>query len=344
MKRFFESAESREADVVFSEEQVAEETFKFFRKNGFPYPNIPKHICMQEINRLRGMKDSELLRAVIKPIADTYHKHRFKASTGGKRSPVESFAKDESLKHAIKLSLMNGGRIGDGYFGPLSLTRGTQACSNFRSAFALYVYRKYGIPGGVVLDTSTGYGGRLVGFLASDCERYIGFDPNKPTYNANLKIASELGQHKTVELCNLPIEDANPKELGVLCDVAFTSPPYFTKEHYSEDDTQSWVRYPTFKRWCKGFLLPMIQFQFDCLKPGAVSLVNIDNVKIKGESYPLVLRTIQAAKRVGFVHEGSFGYPMSKRSMGTKGAKGEKFQDAGEDQKDEPVLIFRKPK
>ena len=37
-------------------------------------------------------------------------------------------------------------------------------------------------------------------------------------------------------------------------DMVFTSPPYFSVERYSYDDTQSWIRYKTIDDWNKNFL------------------------------------------------------------------------------------------
>ena len=97
---------------------------------------------------------------------------------------------DKTLKRAIKLALEIGNGVPDGLFGLLTLAAGTQAASNFRPGFACYLYRKYCEPGSVVLDTSTGYGGRLVGAIASGVvSKYIGIDPNTDTHEGNLKLS-----------------------------------------------------------------------------------------------------------------------------------------------------------
>ena len=97
------------------------------------------------------------------------------------------------------------------------------------------------------------------------------------------------------------------------CDFAFTSPPYFRKEHYSEDDTQSWVRYKTGDAWRDGFLAPMMALQHAALKPGCRSLINIADVKIGSKTYPLVEWTKQAAARVGLAYERTLEFPLARR-------------------------------
>ena len=44
-------------------------------------------------------------------------------------------------------------------------------------------------------------------------------------------------------------EDADLTLFADSVDLIFTSPPYFNTEKYSEDDTQSWVRYKKIDDW-----------------------------------------------------------------------------------------------
>jgi hypothetical protein len=211
---------------------------------------------------------------------------------------------------------------------------GTQSCSNFRPGFALYLYRKYCKPGAVVLDTSTGYGGRLVGFIASGMAgRYIGIDPNTLTHAANQKMAAALGFSDSVELHNQPAEDVDIELLRGRCDFAFTSPPYFCKEIYSAESTQSCNRYSTGEAWRVGFLLPMLHLQFAALKSGCTAIVNIADVQIGSTTYPLADWTRSAAKEVGFEYIRTDEFAVVRR-MG-----------AGMDDEvaTEPVIVLVKP-
>lgn len=322
--------------TIFDREQIEHAAFNYYRKTGFPYRNLPLHVMQQELNKLAALPVSEKLLQHVAgyQIADTFHKHRFSAAAHQMKSPVESFGIDKSLKRAIKLKMDHTQRVGTELFGEMTLVSGTQACSNFRPAFAMLLYKTYANRGDTVLDTSTGYGGRLVGFMASQLEgTYIGIDPNTETHEANLGMASALGFADHVELINLPAEDVNPELLRERCDFAFTSPPYFKKERYSDDDTQSWVRYGHDATvWRDKFLRRMLHLQYVALKPDSYNIVNIAPVKIGKEIYPLDEWTIEAGTDVGFKYLETRRFILSPRF----GA------NMNEEAAFEPVIIFKK--
>jgi hypothetical protein len=249
-------------------------------------------------------------------------------------SLYDSFKDDKKLRKAIKWHLESS-NVGQGYLGTMSLVSGTQACSNFRPAFARYLYERYAPEGATVFDSSTGYGGRLTGFLASHCKQYIGVDPNVPTFKANLELARCLGAHKVVRLFNEAIEDFDAEPFKEHCDFAFTSPPYFVKEQYSADSTQSCVRYPDYMSWLEGFLRPMLLRQYLVLKAGCLNIVNIEDVTVHNETYGLVDPTIEIAKQIGFEFVSQEKFPLQSRTKLKDGKK--VVEDA-----DESVLIFKK--
>lgn len=321
--------------LVFSDEQIIDSAFGHFRKRGFPYREVPIHVAMQALNRLAATDSRALLSSPVGyDVADSYHRHRFRATARGHLSPVQGFECDKLLRRALRKELETGNVIPTGYFGGLSIVSGVQPCSNFRPGIACHYYKRFSPTNGVVLDTSTGYGGRLVGFMASGCAgRYIGIDPNPETHAANLRLAEDLGFADKVELHCLPVEDVSVEVVRDRCDFALTSPPYFTKEHYSHDPTQSWLRYPTPEAWCEGFLRPMLRLQFEALKSGAVSVINVDDVLIKGVHHAVSEWTKTLAAEVGFklvdVERLKFPpvYWAATQNLDTS----------------EPVFIFRKP-
>ncbi len=322
--------ESTEEPPYLSE-QVIDAAFKHFRANGFPYRKLSVHACMQEINRLavsppETWQDTDLAYQV----ADTYHPHRFHGHAEHMQSPVVSFQDDKLLLRALRLEMEYGGGIG-GLLPKLAIVSGTQACSNFRPGFAMYMYRRFCKKGDIVLDTSTGYGGRLVGFIASGIAgKYIGIDPSTKTHDGNTRMAADLGFADNVELHCMPAEDVPP--FPGACSFAFTSPPYFSKEFYSDESNQSSARYRSGAEWREGFLIPMLRLQYELLKPGSHAVVNIANVKLKGREYPLVQWMVGAAKDIGFKHVATEQYHLSRR-MGAGQSGMVAF---------EPVLIFQK--
>lgn len=327
--------ELRDAFAVYPRELICETAFEHYRLHGFPYRRLSRLECLQQINALAATPNERLVGTnVAYHVADTYHPHRVEGHAEGMRSPIDSFGDDDQLVRAFKFAIdFYGGTINDQVmFNALSLVAGTQACSNFRPGFALSLYREFCEPGAVVLDTSTGYGGRLVGFLASEAGTYVGVDPSALTHGGNECLANELGSHKLVELINEPAEDVEHAPLVERADFAFTSPPYFTKEHYADEPNQSFVRYPEPHAWRDGFLGPMLALQYSSLKPGCHSLVNIADVELRGNTIPLEAWTRDCGAAVGFELVDVRRFPMP-RAFATN-----ETRDAFE-----PVFVFRKP-
>lgn len=320
---------------LFTQEQIIGEAFKVFRERGYPYPCMDLFEMMIELNKLKAMPKDALERSSLGyGIADSYHNHRFEASAIGMRSPVEGFKDDKALKKVLKIHLESTGNLEYKKLGFMSLVNGVQECANFRPAYAKLIIDTWCAEGGALFDSSTGYGGRLVGFLASHAGTYIGTDPNVPTYQANLAIANDLGAHKDVILYNSPIEDLDVSKHVNTIDLCFTSPPYFVKEQYSQDDTQSCVRYKTYEAWREGFLRPMLTKQFLVMRKGARNIVNIEDVTVKGKTYPLVADTIAIAKEIGFIYEKTdkFSLPTPNIVCGRE----------DDEERFESVLVFRK--
>ncbi|MAH45410.1 hypothetical protein CMI37_06250 [Candidatus Pacearchaeota archaeon] len=320
----------------FADSDIVDAAFDYFRATGFPYRQLALHVSMQEINKLSALEEGDGWRTsnLGYHVADTYHPHRFHATVKDKRAPAEAFEEDAWLRQSLELALEYGGAIPAGAYGYLSLTRGAQACSNFRPAVAMMMYRRHCPEGGTALDTSTGYGGRLVGFFAANnVKRYIGIDPSVETHAANVQMTSELGFDESVELINLPAEDVPVDELRDSCDFAFTSPPYFSKEHYCDEPTQSWVRYKTPESWRDGFLAPVLALQFAALRSGALSIVNIADVKVSGKLVQLEEFVVEAALAAGFEHVGTERFTLTTR-FGANQAEGVPT---------EPMFHFLKP-
>lgn len=323
--------------VVFDDERVVDAAFWYFRQSGFPHRKLPLHVCLQSINRLANTANEELrMTTEGYLVADTYHPHRFGGRHNTSREPpLVMFEQDKFLIGCLRKTLKLDGSIGSSFISSLRYFGGIKACSNFRPGFALLMYRKYCPLGGVVLDTSTGYGGRLVGWFASESSRYIGIDPNTKTYKGNLRMAKDFGRPNDVELYCLPAEDVDAEVLRGRADFAFTSPPYFAAEVYSDEETQSCNRYKTSREWRDGFLLPMMKLQSVSLKPGCYSCLNVADVRVGGEVVPLVKWTTKAGQLAGLEFVENQHYQL-RRFLGKGGDK-----EAAPRQ--ESVLVFRKP-
>lgn len=349
-KRLQSAADDTEVDDdtaatfdAFSKDAVAAAAFDYFRSTGFPYRNLPLHVQMQEINKLAACDQEKAFTSHYGgQVADTYHQHRYACHAVNKRSPLDSFGDDAQLRHAISEALDQGVTLGEGYFGMLGLVRGTQACSNFRPGLAMHVYRRFGVSGGLVVDPCTGYGGRLTGWIASRLGgRYVGVDPHTETHDANVRLADALAPPESVVLINSPFEDVDLSAAGVAdgtADFVFTSPPYFMKERYSDQVTQSFRRYPGIDAWTDGFLRPLMRKSFAALRPGKFYCINIADIKVQQRTFPLEELTRVSASDAGFELVETIQIPFVQHFGKGVGASSDE-----DGQQTEPLFVFRKP-
>ena len=169
-----------------------------------------------------------------------------------------------------------------------------QVAVNFPPMIAKYVYEKYtekckGQDVINVYDPSAGWGGRIAGAMTVQEDRhinYIGTDPNTDNFIEDLGItryeylAQFINQSlssgwgyepHTYDVYQLGSEVIGKnkkfqKYKGKL-DLVFTSPPYFSKEQYSEDKTQSCIKFQKYDLWRDGFLYETLKTAVEYLKP-----------------------------------------------------------------------------
>jgi len=157
-------------------------------------------------------------------------------------------------------------------------------CSQFKPNVAKAIYDM--LKAETILDFSAGWGDRLAGFYASEYgKHYVGLDPRKenhPIYKEQSEFYEKhLGFFEHERKCDFycePAEDFDYSNYENYFDVVFTSPPYFSVERYSYDDTQSWVRYKDINDWNKDFLQTTLGNLWGSIKSGGYLLVNISDV------------------------------------------------------------------
>ena len=157
-------------------------------------------------------------------------------------------------------------------------------CSQFKPNVAKIIYDMFESEN--ILDFSMGWGDRLAGFYASEHgKHYVGLDPRKenhPIYKEQSEFYEKhLGffehDRKSEFHCS-PAEDFDFTQYKDYFNLVFTSPPYFSVERYSYDDTQSWVRYKDINEWNSEFLHKTLANLWDSIKVGGYLLVNISDV------------------------------------------------------------------
>jgi hypothetical protein len=177
-----------------------------------------------------------------------------------------------------------------------------------------------------MLDFSMGWGDRLSGAFASETiEHYVGLDPRKenhPIYEEQRdfyqKHTSFFETQTKTNFYQSPAEDFDYSEYQDYFDLVFTSPPYFNVERYSEDDTQSWVRYKSIDAWNEYFLHKSLEKIIPTLKKGGKMAINIADVftseKGGGKDWKEITQPMcKFLESKGLTYKGCIGMEMAKR-------------------------------
>ena len=188
-----------------------------------------------------------------------------------------------------------------------------------------------------ILDFSAGWGDRLAGFYACDnTKHYVGIDPNTNNHEGYKRQVEFYKKHQTffeddkkVDLIPEPAEDVDYWEYINHFDTIFTSPPYFNTEKYSDEDTQSYIRYKQIDDWNENFLHKALGKMIPTLKEGGILAVNIADVfNAPINDYVEITNPMNDfLKSKGLKYRGCIGMEMTKRfnSGGAGKAKSEYF-------------------
>jgi hypothetical protein len=128
-------------------------------------------------------------------------------------------------------------------------------------------------------------------------------------------------------------------------DISFTSPPYFNREQYSQDENQSFKAYGEYEDWRDNFLRPTLTTIYEYLKNDRYILWNIADIKI-GEStyYPLEQDSIDILNELGCEYKGKLKMLMT-RMVGLDPSKSgikNAVEYQGKQYKFEPIFVFHK--
>lgn len=211
------------------------------------------------------------------------------ADKGSARSTIGKFESDEWLEKAIRFCYNHGKSTPTPSSLMAALRQVGSSPTNFRPMSAKAIYERFSPENGVVWDMSTGFGGRLLGALSSNKNlTYIGTDPNTESMWNTHRLAEYIDMYTPVpegvmgryelhcvgsEVIDMPAESI---------DFAFSSPPYFDLEIYSDEPTQSTKKYPEIDGWLEGFARGTIRNVVKALKPGCLYGVNIADFNSSG--------------------------------------------------------------
>jgi len=316
---------------------ILQEVHDYWKNKGFPYYPEEKKWRDNAFQQLMDFKRDTMIDRQNKIIGQSTHglslawsymKHSWGIQCGKMRTPMEIWNDEEHLKKGIN-------KILTGTFfkqkKPHDITEsdmrsmlrrysGTQMVSNFRPTAAAALYDVFvdkdspleGTTAGTVWDPSMGYGGRLLGAIASGIN-YIGTDPCIPTYEGLEKIRDVYGHsHKNYTLLRQGSETYDPEEESL--DFVFTSPPYFGWEAYGDEPEQSSIKFNTSDMWKEHFLKQTIKNAFKGLKQGKYLALNVANTK---QYKTFEEDTVDLALEVGFKHTDTWWLSLSTQQGGS---------------------------
>lgn len=280
--------ESNKYNFIFSQEQIKEaikENFPRFETlqeiiNGVI--DIP--LAMHQFNKLcSGNKNTG------SDISLLFNPHRLEVKINNRKySAAEQFLnQDRPMINSLAQWLSKQADVVHHrqYIEAAKANTGTQMAHEFKPYLAREIYLDYCKEGARVLDPCAGWGGRMLGFVASGLGgEYLATDPSTKTYKGLQKLqefllSAENISKPVIELHNLPFEDlALPENYF---DFAFTSPPYFDTELYTDEDTQAYNRYKTLEEFNEKFLTTLIKKSVRALKHDGCLLLNIGGSQIR---------------------------------------------------------------
>ena len=221
-----------------------------------------------------------------------------------------------------------------------------------------------------VYDCSSGWGGRILGAMSTDRDlHYVGTDPNPDNIGRYERVAEYYNTHcfqsnpfwgkdkpNTYEvfqdgsevICDNPKFDKYKNSL----DFVFTSPPYFNREQYSQDENQSFKKFSAYEDWRDNFLKPTLTTAYTNLKNDRFLCWNIADIKIGEDKYiSLEQDSIDIVKSLGGEYQGIYKMLMTRmvgidtsKIKNSVQVKHHPLQRGGDVFKFEPILVFYKGK
>jgi len=169
------------------------------------------------------------------------------------------------------------------------------AINIFRPIFAMEIYDKY--KSERILDFCAGWGGRVIGAAALNIKKYIGIEINSSLKEPYQEMQKFLKNVSSTEI-EMFFADALKIDYSLLdYDTAFTSPPYYFLEKYSNN-----TEYESKKDMNEKFYKPLFEITHKYLKNGGYYILNINK-----EIYESV-----CVELFGHAHE-AFSLKKSKR-------------------------------
>jgi SAM-dependent methyltransferase len=268
-----------------SQERWLSRAFAYWRRRGFPYPELTTRAVEVEWSALQRIEPSAVFQnryatasTVGLRLANAFHPQIWEIRCHG-RSALDCFNDDRILRHALAKSL---------HFYPHRRCWNAQCVrsvlrfhhrsrvSNFRPAVARALYMRYSCDGQRILDFAAGFGGRMLAALTLR-RTYCGIDPAWQQVAGLQRMSTALAPRSFAQALVLRgcAEELLPAFLSRSFDLILTSPPYFNTERYDLAPDQSCRRYTHYAEWRERFLRVVIEHGCRVLRPGGRFLLNV---------------------------------------------------------------------
>lgn len=329
--------------------KLVNEVFDIYRsKNIYPITYYNEEGIKQEIlkcvNKKVGLKDNKLTSRYLQG----NNLCRFlmpnmsmvQVKNAKENSMYERFHNDHKLKRSIELCMRYEPPKPIGILRCMRLIGGGVA-TNFYAMKAKALYEKYCPENGIIYDYASGFGGRMLGALSSNKNyRYLGVEPNSETFkNLNIlggHIETTLNKDKLFKIFKMGSEDFNPVNIKEKIDFAFSSPPYFSLEKYSQEETQCYIKFPSLEEWFEGYVTPTIGNIYSMLKHDRYYAVNIADFNIGRTRVEFVDKWIAISEKLGFEYK-------CKIEMKLQTRRGNGHKNGNDDKKkSEGIFVFYK--
>lgn len=244
-------------------EEVALFLFSFYRERGFPYPEYSDEEVVSDWGKLCKFDVSSIYNEDTKVLSSgsttgnkifkRFNPHFWESLENKKsKTAVDVFNDDELLLKIIRNRLgvtfyyrgvshpftISGNMIRQG----MRSMRLIPNMTNFRPTIAKFIYGKYTKENDIVYDFSHGWSQRMIG--AASLMRnlhYISVDPWGKQCDAGGNIIEALNlPQKNFTFYEQGSETFCPDDLVGSVNFAFSSPPYYDKEMYVDDEGQAY--------------------------------------------------------------------------------------------------------
>lgn len=302
------------------DESAVDDLVRTLRQGKFPWPAVTTDASdlLSHVRSARVTVQDNVI-SYVKSVGQraclAANPHRFEARHRGHMSVLDAFDDDKILRRVIKYQMERGDPVT-----PKRIVSALQAVvrapRNFPPALARWIVDEYAPVGGIVLDPCMGFGGRLLGVVASGKGlHYVGFDLEPRTVAGGVALATHIGVTDRVDVVHRDLLDDPP---WLTADLVFTSPPYFDVEDYNVESPS--IDYST---WLDVFLRGLMVRAF---KSAPLAIINVARFGVRDLPGDLAV----LVQSMGGVVERIIAWPQATFGRAQQVAK-------------EQILVIRRP-